>query len=482
MPPIQIRFYNTLSGKVEEFVPLKEGEVKMYVCGMTVYDDMHIGHARTFVFFDFVQKFFSYLGYDVRYVMNITDVEDKIIKRAEELGMHPLEYASKYSKRFLEDYLALKMEPPEVFPKVSQHIPEILDLIQRLIDKGMAYVNEGNVYFSVKKFPEYGKLSKRKPEEMIAGARVEIAEGKKDPLDFALWKRNKGEEVFWDSPWGKGRPGWHIECSAMSMKYLGETFDIHGGGSDLIFPHHENEIAQSEGATGKTFARYWIHVAMLNYRAEKMSKSIGNVVKIREILKAHSPYDVRFYLLNSTYRKPIEFYEGAIEEAKEAKKPISSLFGALQTKLEKKDFEDSFRLDDREIEALRRAYDARRKFIEALSNDFNTREGIKELISFSKYAYNMLTEGKIKAFTVMARIYSIIRELAGEILTIVPLEREGASPLLATVVEKILALREEFRRERNYEVADKIRACLRDAGIKVDDTREGPVWRIERSS
>jgi len=478
---MEIRIFNTLTGEKEAFKPIEEGLVKMYVCGPTVYDDIHIGHARTFVFFDFVRKFFEKVGYNVIYVLNITDVEDKIINTARAKGVPSKEYAEEYTKRFIEDYFALGLKPPDVFPRVSQHIDEIIDMISKLIEKGYAYVSSDGVYYRVKMFKDYGKLSKRRIEDMIAGARVEASEGKEDPLDFALWKAKKeNEDIFWEAPWCVGRPGWHIECSAMSMKYLGEQFDIHGGGSDLIFPHHENEIAQSAGVTGKIPAKYWMHVGMLQLAGEKMSKSLGNIIKIRDILQKYSPEVVKFYVLNAYYRKPIEYSLEALEESKKTLEIIERAYSVLNTMISSGDYSHVFRLSDHEIQLIRSLRTIRNKIVAELSDDFNTREALKELISLSKNVFQDVADGKIKSMTVAFKLREFIWEF-GDLFGI--LKQESVSKdmeILSRVVEEILSLREEFRKVKNWEVADAIRAALNRAGIIVDDTRSGPVWRIKK--
>ncbi|OGL00429.1 MAG: cysteine--tRNA ligase, partial [Candidatus Rokubacteria bacterium RIFCSPHIGHO2_02_FULL_69_13] len=302
-----IKVFNTLTRKKEELVPLRPGEIRMYVCGVTVYDLSHIGHGRSALAFDVIRRYLRYRGYEVRFIRNFTDVDDKIIKRAHEEGVPPGELAERYIEEYRKDMAALGILPADVEPKATDHIPQMIKLIERLVAKGVAYPLDGDVYFEVKRFPRYGRLSGKNLEELQAGARVEVDERKRDPLDFALWKASKEGEPAWPSPWGPGRPGWHIECSAMSMQYLGESFDIHAGGEDLVFPHHENEIAQSEAATGRPFVRYWIHNGFVNLGAEKMSKSLGNVLTLKELLRHHEPEALRFYLLGTHYRNPLDF-------------------------------------------------------------------------------------------------------------------------------------------------------------------------------
>ena len=311
-----LRVYNTLTQSKEEFIPLQEGRIGMYVCGVTAYDLCHIGHARNAVVFDVIYRYLLYKGYQVTYVRNFTDVDDKIINRAQQEGINTEEIAARYIQEFSVDMGALGLKEPTVEPKATEHIPEMIDMVQRLIAKGHAYQVGGDVYFAVDGFSGYGRLSKRSLDEMQAGARIEVDEKKRNPLDFALWKAAKPGEPSWDSPWGRGRPGWHIECSAMSQKYLGDTLDIHGGGKDLIFPHHENEIAQSEGASGKPFVRYWLHNGFVNIDREKMSKSLGNILTIKEILRDYHPELVRLFLLSRHYRSPIDYSSQGMEEAR----------------------------------------------------------------------------------------------------------------------------------------------------------------------
>ena len=330
-----LRIYNTMTGKKEEFVPLHDRKVGMYACGVTVYDLCHIGHARSAIVFDAINRYLQYRQYEVTFVRNFTDIDDKIIKRANEERVDFKIIAEKYIDEFNIDMGKFRLAKPQVEPKATEHIPEMIALISTLIEKGYAYQGGGDVFFSVEKFNEYGKLSKRNLEEMQAGARVGVDEKKENPLDFALWKASKPGEPFWESPWGKGRPGWHIECSVMSQKYLGETFDIHGGGKDLIFPHHENEIAQSEAATGKPFARYWIHNGFVNINREKMSKSLGNILTLKEIFKDWHPEVIRLFLLSSHYRSQVDFSFDTLSESKSALDRFYATLGAIQEELKR---------------------------------------------------------------------------------------------------------------------------------------------------
>ena len=357
---MSLKIYNTMTRRKEEFVPLREGRVGIYACGVTVYDFSHIGHARAMVVFDVVQRYLRWCGYDVVFVRNYTDIDDKIINRAHEEGVGFNEIAERFITEFDRDMAALGVQTPTYTPRATEHIRDMIVLIQTLIAKGIAYEIDGDVYFSVKRFPGYGKLSGKNLDELMAGARVEIDERKQSPLDFALWKKSKQNEPFWESPWGNGRPGWHIECSVMSQKYLGETFDIHGGGMDLIFPHHENEIAQSEAATGKPFARYWMHNGFVNINQEKMSKSLGNFLMIRDVLKSYHPEAIRLFLLSNHYRSPIDFTDKIMDEATVS---LDKIYAALER-------------TEGVIQRSEKTGDSWQKFAEAMDDDFNTAKGI----------------------------------------------------------------------------------------------------------
>ena len=452
-----MKIYDTLSGEKKEFVPVHEGRVGIYVCGPTTYDYAHIGHARPAILFDIFRRFLEYRGYDVILISNITDVDDKIINKANELGKDPIEMAHYYAREYLKDMDALRVRRANIIPKATRHIEEIINLIKTLVDKGYAYESGGDVYFSVKKFKDYGKLSHRKIEDMLAGARVEVNEKKRDPLDFALWKASKPGEPSWQSPWGSGRPGWHIECSAMSMNYLGPTLDIHGGGADLIFPHHENEIAQSEAATGKPFSKYWMHVGLVRFEKEKMSKSIGNVFLIKDFLKKYPPEVLRLMYLNSHYRKPYDFSEKNIEEALPLLEKIWSTYQILK---------NSAMQEESSEEVEKRIEDSRKKIIAALEDDFNTREAMKEYLSFINFAR------KLKGGDALAAL-NFLKEM-DEIFDLLPRgDNEGKEREL---IELLLNVRNEERKRKNYEIADYIRNELEKIGIKIEDTKEGTKW------
>ncbi len=452
-----MKIYDTLSGEKKEFVPVHEGRVGIYVCGPTTYDYAHIGHARPAILFDIFRRFLEYRGYDVILISNITDVDDKIINKANELGKDPIEMAHYYAREYLKDMDALRVRRANIIPKATRHIEEIINLIKTLVDKGYAYESGGDVYFSVKKFKDYGKLSHRKIEDMLAGARVEVNEKKRDPLDFALWKSSKPGEPSWQSPWGSGRPGWHIECSAMSMNYLGPTLDIHGGGADLIFPHHENEIAQSEAATGKPFSKYWMHVGLVRFEKEKMSKSIGNVFLIKDFLKKYPPEVLRLMYLNSHYRKPYDFSEKNIEEALPLLEKIWSTYQILK---------NSAMQEESSEEVMEEIDSVRKKIIAALEDDFNTREAMKEYLSFINFAR------KLKGGDALAAL-NFLKEM-DEIFDLLPRgDNEGKEREL---IELLLNVRNEERKRKNYEIADYIRNELEKIGIKIEDTKEGTKW------
>ncbi len=444
----EILIYDTLSGEKREFKTVHEGRVGMYVCGPTTYDYAHIGHARVAIMFDVFRRFLEYVDYDVVMISNITDIDDKIINKAKERGEDPIEIAHYFAREYLKDMDKLRVRRANIIPKATRHIDEIIDLVKKLEERGYAYEVDGDVYFSVEKFKDYGKLSHRKLEDMIAGARIDVNEKKKNPMDFALWKAAKPDEPSWPSPWGLGRPGWHIECSAMSMRYIGETLDIHGGGSDLIFPHHENEIAQSEAATGKPFVNYWVHVGLVRFEQEKMSKSIGNVFLIRDLLKKYKPEVIRLMFLNSHYRKPFDFSEKNLEDSRVLLEKIWSSYAHLKSR----DKEDCEICDEYE-----------EKILSALADDFNTREAMKHYIEFISIAREKEGSGAAKFLEKIDAIFEILPREKG-----MGMERE--------LIELLLDIRNRMRKEKNYEIADMIRDSLAEMGIKIEDTKEGTKW------
>lgn len=495
-----IRLYNTLSGCKEEFVPLESGTVRMYVCGPTVYDYFHVGNARAFVVFDTIRRYLEYKGYKVRFVQNFTDIDDKMIKRASERGIPVRELAEEFIKAYFEDASAIGIKPASVHPRATEHITEIIRLIQILIRKGYAYESGGDVYFEVSSFPEYGKLSKQRLDELEAGVRVEIGEHKRHPLDFALWKAQKPGEPAWDSPWGPGRPGWHIECSTMSMEYLGESFDIHGGGADLIFPHHENEIAQSEAATGKPFARYWLHNAYLNVQGEKMSKSLGNIVSLRDVVKDYHPRAIRLFLLSAHYRNPLNLTEENLGSATAGWRRLQTTFDNVNWLLkdlpETSDVSFEFigtgepfqRGARRLAEAVDRSAD---EFEKAMDDDFNTAlaQGVLfELASeLNLYLNSPGFSASSSELALIAKARSLLWSIGGEVLGVI---EEGApnagelddskDKLIDDLVRLLLDVRWGARMAKDYKTSDMIRERLSELGIVVEDTQSGTRWRWER--
>jgi cysteinyl-tRNA synthetase len=486
-----LRVYNTMTQKKEEFSPLQKGRVGMYACGVTVYDLCHIGHARSAVVFDSIYRYLQYKGYEVTYVRNFTDVDDKIINRAQQEGVGTEEIAARYIKEFYVDMGALGLMPPTVEPKATDHIPEMIALVQRLMEKGHAYEVAGDVYYAVESFIGYGKLSKRSLDEMQAGARVEVDERKRNPLDFALWKAAKPGEPSWDSPWGKGRPGWHIECSAMSQRYLGNTLDIHGGGKDLIFPHHENEIAQAEGATGKPFARFWLHNGFVNIAKEKMSKSLGNFLTIKEILKAYHPEVIRLFLLSRHYRSPIDYSTEGMEEARQNLVRFYQTLAGIDKALQKTagTGKQKGKSAPEEKAVLQKAKAFIKSFEEAMDDDFNTAAALAPLFELS-HDLNRILQGPSARGTEILRQGKEAFAKAGKVLGIfqqdplVFLEQEHQRKtktltITPQEIEKLIAERNEARRKKNWKQADEIRDHLASQGIILEDTPQGTVWRIQ---
>ncbi len=487
---MSINIYNTLSRKKEPFQPREEGKVGMYVCGVTVYDFSHIGHARAAIVFDVIFRYLKYRGYDVTYVRNYTDVDDKIINKANQEGVDTKTIAERYIGEYDRDMDALNVERPTFTPRATEHIPGMIAMIERLIENGYGYEIEGDVYYEVKKFKSYGKLSGKNIEELEAGARVVVDDRKKDPLDFALWKASKPGEPAWDCPWGKGRPGWHIECSVMSQHFLGETFDIHGGGADLIFPHHENEIAQSEGATGKPFVRYWIHNGFVNVNQEKMSKSLGNFFTIREILEHYHPEAVRLFLLSHHYRSPVDFSD---QNLKEAQLALDRLYAVLKDLKEMQEEKEVSALPQEQeirglIERLPEAFEA------AMDDDFNSASALGVLHRTTRDLNRLLGEVKkggqgtpshalldkgLQTFTRLGNVLGL--------LTLDPTayfnekQKEGMKEI-ALSEEEILRFIEErkaARANKDWARADQIRNELADKGIILEDTPQGTIWKVK---
>ena len=489
---MSLKIHNTLTGKVEEFVPLDPPRVLIYTCGVTVYDDSHVGHGRSLIVFDTFRRFLEHLGYEVRFVRNFTDVDDKIINRAREECTDFMTIANRYIASYYRDMDAIGVRPADVEPRVTEHMREIIEVIKRLIDRGYAYEAEGDVYFSVRSFRDYGKLSKRSPEEMEAGARVEPSEKKRDPLDFALWKSAKAGEPAWDSPWGKGRPGWHTECVAMIFKHLGETIDIHGGGLDLVFPHHENEIAQAEAATGRPFARYWMHNGLVTVGGQKMSKSLGNYVTLREIYTRYHPDILRLLVLQTHYRSPLDF---SWEKMEESRRAYERLRGAIEDYEVLKKLQivpesgGTHPLYDRvkEVEAA---------FYEALSDDFNTPQALSHLFSLVSelgkiknrtYSEGKISQSELSAYEFASRsLLNTLKKMFGlmedlypecEVKKVVARELEPGELIDSRLVELLIEVRSLARRKRDFEIADMIRDRLGELGIELEDTPAGTRWK-----
>ena len=512
-----LRIYNTMTGKKEDLVPLQDQRIGMYVCGVTVYDLCHIGHARSAVVFDAIYRYLRYRGYEVTFVRNFTDIDDKIIKRANEEGVDCKAISEKYIDEFNIDMGKFGLEKPQFEPKATEHIPEMIKLISILVEKGYAYQSRGDVFFAIERFKDYGKLSKRNLEEMQAGARVEIDEKKENPLDFALWKASKPGEPFWESPWGKGRPGWHIECSVMSQKYLGETLDIHGGGKDLVFPHHENEIAQSEAATGKPFVRYWIHNGFVNINKEKMSKSLGNILTLKEIFKDWRPEVLRLFLLSHHYRSPVDFSLDNLSEAKTALDRFYTTLGQIQEELKKpispqapplpssssgeglprgvmKDTPQGEGGGVSVIEGCHQAIESfQARVEEAMDDDFNTAQALGYFYDLQRHLNSLLdlskgsrTEAIISAleqgfnhFKKMGWIFGLFQ---GDPEKYLMDQRQEGLKKLSLSEEQILRAIEErnlARKGKNWEKADGIRKDLLSKGIVLEDTAFGTTWKIK---
>jgi cysteinyl-tRNA synthetase len=494
-----LKIHNSLARRKEEFEPLEDGRVRIYNCGPTVYDYFHIGNARNFITAETVCRYLEYKGYKVTFVQNVTDIEDKIIKRAKELGVEPSEVAEEFTKAYFEDLAELRTRMPDISPKATEHIDDIVQFVQKLVGKGMAYEIDGDVYYEVMKFEDYGKLSGQKVEDTLAGARVEVDERKHHPADFDLWKKSKPGEPGWDSPWGVGRPGWHIECSVMSSKYLGETFDIHIGGNDLVFPHHENEIAQSEALTGKPPARYWMHNGMLQVTGDKMSKSLGNIKSVRELLEEYDPDTIKFYQLSAHYRGPIELKDNSLDEARSALQRIWNCvdlmerLGTTQTEdVRVPPFEkgglggiSTDRLSDAEKELNDGINNAFRRFEEAMDDDLNTSGAIGAIFELVAAANKFVAEHEefsAQGKAVLGRVRSALIELC-QILGI-QMDREAIpaedKSLVSDLIKLIIEIREDARERKDWAAADKIRDGLADLDIRLEDTPAGTIWKTER--
>ncbi|MDP8224482.1 MAG: cysteine--tRNA ligase [Candidatus Lernaella stagnicola] len=482
--------YNTQSRTKEEFTPLQPNKVGMYVCGVTVYDFCHIGHARSQVVFDVVFRWLKHKGYDVTYVRNFTDVDDKIIARANERGVPTTELAQQYIDEFYTDMNELGIQSPTVEPRATEHIEQIIEVVKKLEHNGLAYNAGGDVYYAVRKFEGYGKLSRRDIDEMRSGARVDVDERKQDPLDFALWKNSKPGEPTWNSPWGEGRPGWHIECSAMSNHHLGASFDIHGGGQDLVFPHHENEIAQSEGATGEPFVKYWIHNGFVQVNHEKMSKSLGNFFTIRDVLKTIPPDVLRFFLMAVHYRHPLDYYDEALNEAREAVDRVFTALETLDANLPKEVELDEAQLTGKQkgqLPALRQAVDG---FTAAMDDDFNSPRAIGYMFELVTLVNTIATKGKLQdepgksmLLTEAKKAFDTIRDVLGfPIVGTAEYRRRSAEIAMAkhgiteADIEAKIVARNQARAAKDWATADKIRGELEAWGLSIKDGPEGTTW------
>lgn len=491
-----LRVYNTLTGEKELFVPLIPGKAGMYVCGVTVYDYCHIGHARAGVVFDIIFRYLKFAGYDVTYVRNYTDIDDKIINRANQEGTDYRTIADRYIQAFDEDMARLGLAKPTVEPKATDHIGGIIDLIEELIDRGHAYLSEGDVYYAVESFPDYLKLSGRNLEDMLAGARVEVGEKKRHPMDFALWKGSKPGEPWWQSPWGNGRPGWHIECSAMSMEFLGKTFDIHGGGKDLVFPHHENEIAQSEGATGCQFVRYWLHNGFVNINAEKMSKSLGNFFTIREVLKKYDPETLRFFILSAHYRSPVDFSDQNLDEAQSGLERIYTCLAALDEILSGSpqcaDIAVIENLSQVGQELQEKVDQFILRFVEAMDDDFNTAQALGVLFETVRAANRFVAETKEMtslALSLIARVRHLFVDAGGVLglfaaspagwLEGVKSAKSVQINMTPEEIELLISERAEARASKNFKRSDEIRDLLLAKGIQLLDSAHGTTWNVK---
>jgi len=500
-----LALYNTLTRRKEAFVPIHEGKVGLYVCGVTVYDKCHLGHAKSAVNFDVIVRYLRHKGYEVKHVTNFTDVDDKIIARANEAGIDPLKLSQDMIDDFFRDMDALKIRRASLYPKASEAITDIIEMVDGLIRKGCAYESQGSVYFSVRKVKEYGVLSGQSLDQMVSGARVEPGEDKSDPMDFALWKAAKPGEVFWESPWGRGRPGWHIECSAMCLKHIGKTVDIHGGGTELIFPHHENEILQSEAYNDVPFVKYWLHNGLLTVDQEKMSKSLKNFFLVQEILRTHSPQVIRFFILNASYRQPLEYNENSLDEAARSLEKLQNTYDAMLSLREQASGSD---------DAAELCQSAWNEVEARLDDDFSTREAIAAMFDLTREANRLWTERRlsrrgaeniVSVFerfnglfyllserkslpTAEDELLDLVNEVgdalakagdsasAEKISAALTAERpaEGREKML---LDLLLEVREAARGSRNFVLADRIRSRLGELGIEIQDTQEGAVWK-----
>ena len=478
-----LRIYNTLDRKKEPFKSIKEGFVGIYVCGPTVYGHAHIGHAKSYVSFDVIVRYLRALGNRVRYVQNITDVghllgdtnegEDRILKQAKVEQLEPMEIAERYTRSYFEDMDILNVQRPDISPRASGHIPEQIDLVKELLEKGYAYEKGGNVYFDVRKFKEYGKLSGRKVDELIDGVRVDVADDKKSSIDFALWKHAEPEHLMrWNSPWGVGYPGWHTECSVMSVKYLGQPFDIHGGGLENVFPHHECEIAQSEAATGEKFANYWIHNNMVTVDGVKMGKSLGNSIMIKDIVKKYKPLAVRFFILNSHYRSPLDFSDKALDAAQKGYEKLTQNIARI------------FKLQEKTVEGKDENFEQKiaefeKQFYAEMDDDFNTPRAVAAVFNFLKEVNGWIDNNSVFANETVEKLVDVIKVTVDEILGLIndnDADETSSQADIDGIIRILLDLRNKFRAQKQFDLSDEIRDRLKEINIEIKDTKEGTFW------
>ena len=478
-----LKVYNTLTRRKEEFVPLKDNEVRMYVCGVTLYDKLHLGHARAAVVFDVIRRYLEHRGFKVNYVTNFTDVDDKVINRAKSLGTPIFDLTGRLIKEYFQQMEPLGVRRANDYPCATEYIKEIIDLIKKLERKNLAYPQDGDVFFRVRGFPSYGKLSGQDLKELSVGARVKVNERKEDPLDFVVWKKAKEGEPFWDSPWGKGRPGWHIECSAMAMNLLGESIDIHGGGIDLIFPHHENEIAQSEAASGRRFAKYWIHNGLVKMKDQKMAKSTQNVFTLSQALQDYDGEAIRFFLLSAHYRSPLDYHESSLEEAKSS---LERVYNILK-RMKEITGEQSQRTTDSNLRFLVEDLSShlkkmRTRFIHDMDDDFNTPAALSFIFEAVKKANLLLREGQSldgSSQQVLLKTREKIKNL-GDILGLFQKEeKKRLGEQEKKLIEILVNIREKLREKKDWKLADEIRKKLDELGIELEDKRARTVWRTK---
>jgi cysteinyl-tRNA synthetase len=468
-----LKIYNTLTNQKEEFKPIDPPNVNMYMCGPTVYDYFHIGNARSFINADFIRRYLEFKNYKVKYVMNLTDVDDKIINKSNEEKIKPEKVTEKYIEAFFEDIDKLKIKKADVFPKATMHMDDIIRMIKKLEEKGFAYNVNGNVFYDVGKFVEYGKLSGKKIDELESGSRVEVNVEKKNPLDFALWKKAKKGEPYWESPWGNGRPGWHIECSAMSCKHLGETFDIHAGGNDLIFPHHENEIAQSEAANQKKFVNYWIHFGFLNMDNEKMSKSLGNFFTARDVLKKYSAETIRMLFAQTHYRGPLNFSDELLSAAEKGLEKLNNLALKINDEIKLNRQKGSSPVFDFEKYLF--------AFTNAMDDDFNTPQGIAAIFDLVKDVNRTIAENEYVIAEFYLSVKAFLKKTASDVFGILDFDKLSKSSdgkLEGELIELLIQLRTDAKKEKNYALADKIRSELNNLGVILEDSKDRTIYKI----